>query len=148
MSLTLCLEHICLNTIVLFKLKLFIKAASGCLFDLKNAILRQAAPKPKPRLSLNPNPPQRGHRASEEDYCLSVNYILICVGITDGDNYLYGMGISISHRVTYSCLVYSWCLINVGPPHLTHLCFFNTPPLSLTLTALIAFPSSQLYAMP
>lgn len=93
---TLCLEHICLNTTVLLKLKLFIKAASGCLFDLKNAILRQAAPKPKPHLSLNPNLPQRGHSASEEDYWPSVNYILICMGLTDGDNYLYGMGITIS----------------------------------------------------
>ena len=61
MYLTLCLEQICLNTIVLLKLKLFIKAASGCFFDLNKAILRQAAPKPKLQLSLNPNPPQRGH---------------------------------------------------------------------------------------
>lgn len=108
MYLTLYLEQICLNTIVLLKLKLFIRAASGCLFDLKKAILREAAPKPKPQLSLSPNPPQRGHSASEEDYWPSVNYILICMGITDGDNYF-------SLRVTYNCLVYSWCLINMGP---------------------------------
>lgn len=52
---------------------------------LQSTILREAAlPKPKPQLSLSPNPPQRGHSASEEDYQPSVSYILICMGITDG----------------------------------------------------------------